>query len=568
MKNLLILMLLCCVACTDTNKVEVRGWTILSDRMENAVATIKAAREYDINQIQLSHQIVMDLMEVRNPTKQKQINELTTLAHQEGIKDVLLWDHSFYGLAYYPDQYKTGPEGTIDLDNPDFWTWFRQDYREMLDMVPDIDGLVLTFIETGARAEKQHSATMKTNGEKLAAVIDAVADIVINERGLKLYVRTFAYNDAEYANTIGAIQHVKNKDIVVMMKETPHDFFLTHPNNRFVGTIPRPTVVEFDAGNEFNGQGVIANTWPEHFVKRWNHHAKQPSVIGYAVRTDRYGNSSVVGTPNEILLYALKTYSADTTTTPEYIYDRFITKKYGAEAVQYIKPAFKLAFDIVTSSLYTLGTNTSKHSWLDYDPYPSSYARSVSGKWITPPVVYVKHDVNREFHYWKDVVEHLAPAALKQVDGPICIEAPYVLDSAWVSGQESMNEAFLRYVMTEKHFGVKQAEKALNLIRQAESVLSEADYNTLYDLFERTLFTARLHEATAMSYWGFRIYRRGKDFQTLWLKEVIGNGLDSMDVMVHELRTYDKKYPAGAWNWKDTVMVNKYRKQISGMFVK
>jgi hypothetical protein len=554
----------CCLACTGTDNLQVRGWNVLSNRTEDAIATIKAAREYDINQIQLSHQIVMDLMEVRNPDKQKQVNELTTLAHQEGIKEVLLWDHSFYGLDYYPDQYKTGPEGTIDLDNSDFWNWFKQDYRDMLQLVPEIDGLVLTFIETGARAEKQYSVALETNEKKLAAVIDAVADVVINEKGLKLYVRTFAYTEAEYANTIGAIQHVKNKDIIVMMKEAPHDFFLTHPNNRFVGLIPRPTVVEFDLGNEYNGQGLIANTWPEHVMKRWNHYVKQPHVIGYAARTDRFGDTRIVGTPNEILLYALKTYTTYTTTTAESIYDHFITQKYGADAVKYVKPAFKQAFDIVTSSLYTLGTSTANHSRLNYDTYHSSYARHVSGKWISPPIVYVGHDVNREFHYWKDVVEHLAPAALKQADGPIRTEAPWALDSAWVSGQESMNEAYLHYVITEKHFGVKQAEKALDWIRQAEGVLTVADYNTLYDLFERTWLTARLHEATAASYWGFRIYCRGHEFQTPWLNEVIGNGLDSMAMLVDELRAYDKKYPIGQWDWKsDTLMVNQYRKQIT-----
>ncbi len=72
---------------------------------------------------------------------------------------------------------------------------------------------------------------------------------------------------------------------------------------------------------------------------------------------------------------------------PRQVYDEFITARYGRAALPHVKAAFKNAFDIVTSSLYTLGTNTANHSKLDYDPYASSYSRSVSGKWIDPPFV-------------------------------------------------------------------------------------------------------------------------------------------------------------------------------------
>ena len=62
----------------------------------------------------------------------------------------------------------------------------------MMDLLPGIDGIVLTFIETGARAERQRSIKMTTNAEKLAAVINAVADVVVGERKLRVYARTFS----------------------------------------------------------------------------------------------------------------------------------------------------------------------------------------------------------------------------------------------------------------------------------------------------------------------------------------------------------------------------------------
>ena len=90
--------------------------------------------------------------------------------------------------------FKTGPGGTIDLDDPAFWACFKDDYRDMLRTAPKIDGLILTFVETGARIEQQHSDVLKTDEEKLAYLVDQIADVVIDEYGMNLYVRDFGYS--------------------------------------------------------------------------------------------------------------------------------------------------------------------------------------------------------------------------------------------------------------------------------------------------------------------------------------------------------------------------------------
>ena len=152
---------------------------------------------------------------MKNKKVSDQINHLTRLAHSENIDEVFVWDHSFYPLSYYPDRFKTGSDGTLDLDNADFWQWYKEDYRRMLDLVPDIDGLILTFIETAAYAEKQHSERMTTPEEKLAAVVNAVADVVIGEREKKLYIRTFAYSEEEYAGIVGCIKYIRNDKVAL-----------------------------------------------------------------------------------------------------------------------------------------------------------------------------------------------------------------------------------------------------------------------------------------------------------------------------------------------------------------
>lgn len=542
----------------------IHGWNILSDNYVDAVKTIDAASTYDINQLQLSHNIIMDLNEIKKPEKQFLVKDLAGRAHEAGIKEVLIWDHTLYNLSYYPAQFKTGPKGTIDLDNPEFWKWLKQDYRDMLRLVPEVDGLVLTFIETGARAENQYSEKLKTGAEKLAAVVDAVAEVVCNEFGKQLYIRTFAYTDAEYKNTIGCISHIKSDKIILMMKETPHDFFLTHPNDKYAGTINRPTLMEFDCGNEFNGQGIIANTWPEYIIKRWSNLIRRANVIGYAARTDRYGDTHLIGTPNEILLYTLKRFTEDNSITADKIYDEFISQKYGKEAIPFLKPAFGMAFNIVTSSLYTLGTNIANHSKMDFDPYKSSYGRHVSGKWLNPPVVNLKHGINKKLNYWTDIIEHLAPARLKAPDEALKVEAPLVIKNKWVTPVEKMNETFLKYIITEKHYGVTIAENALKLIIEAKPVLKKDDYSQIYNLFYRTLLTARLYEATATSYFGYRIYARGSQYRTASLKVTMKKSLEQMLIIASEIERYKEEVPTGQWNWHDdAATARKYHKLIT-----
>jgi hypothetical protein len=544
--------------------VQIRGWNILSDSYEDDIATINASKSYNINHLQLSHDLVMDLQDIRNPERQKLVNDLISRAHQAGIGEVVLWDHALYNLKYYPGEFKTGPEGTINLDNPAFREWFKQDYRDMMKLVPDANGLVLTFIETGARAENQYSEILKTGAEKLASVVDAVAEVICEELGKKLYIRTFAYTDAEYRNTIGCIEHIKNQKVILMMKETPHDFFLTHPNDRYAGTINRPTLMEFDCGNEFNGQGVIANTWPEYIIRRWSDLIRRPNVIGYVARTDRYGDTHIAGTPNEILLYALKRYTEDHLISSDRIYNEFISQKYGRKAVRNLKPAFGLAFEIVTSSLYTLGTNVANHSKMDYDPYKSSYGRHVSGKWIDPPVVKVEHGVNKEFHYWKDIIEHISPARYKIPEAALNVEAPQVVSNNWVTPEEKMNEEYLKYIIEEKSYGVSCAEKAMELVVKAKRSMKESDYNQVYNLFYRTLLTANMYKATATAYFGYRIYARGEGFRTDWLIETVKEALDKMVIIADEIDNYSEQVPRGQWNWRgDAATAREYYDKIT-----
>ncbi len=547
-----------CFAAPLPPDANVRGWTILSDSETDAKVTIEAAKAYEINHIELSHEIVHDLREVKDDKKRDLVNRLTEASHSAGVAEVVVWDHALYRLDYYPAEYRTGPNGTIDLDNPKFWDWLKADYRAMLDRVPKIDGIVLTFIETGARAERQTSAKLKTDEEKLAAVVNAVAEIVIGERKLNLYARTFSYTHAEYDRIVKAV-NLFHPGVRLLMKETPHDFFLTHPNDKYAGVFARPTLMEFDAAGEFNGQGIVAITWPEYMLRRWRDFSRRPHVVGYTARSDRYGDTRLVGRPGEINLYALKRGAEDPQITAEEIYDEFIDRRYGAKAVPGVKAAFRNAFDIVTSSMYTLGTNVANHSALGYDPYASSYVLHVSGKWFDPPVGFVRHGIDREFHYWRDIVNRIAPAFVKTPGSRQWEEVPWVTKAGWITAGEAMDEEYLRYILTEKEHGVALAQQSAAHIEKAKEHLKPADYDALRHHFQHTLLMTRIHRAVASAYYGFRVWARGEGHRSPFVTETTRKGLAEIREVAALIRGYPVKPPVGQWNWnRDADLAERY----------
>jgi hypothetical protein len=555
------------ISCQDSSKDQnlqkVRGWNILAHHKQNAIKALNHAEEYNINHLQLSHKIIMDLKDVRDSARLSLCRNLIQRAHEKGIEEVTVWDHQLYNLDYYPDRFKT-QEGKINLDNPNFWKWVKADYRSMLDSLPNIDGIILTFIETGAHVEDQHSEIMKKEEEKLAALVDTLSKVIIDERNLNLYVRTFAYSMAELKSTLNCIDLIEHPEVRVMTKEVPHDFFLTHPVSWYVKDINKPVLIEFDATHEYHGQGILASIFPQVHMKRLKYYLQFDNVVGYVARTDRYGNTQIIGRPSEINLYALKNVMEDTTLKPETIFEEFIAKHYGEEAIPSIMPAFKNAYDIFTSVYYTLGIHNNSHSRLDY--YQSSYSRHVSGKWTDSPYTYVKHGVNKKFHYWKDVVNHLSPPEYKRSEGTtLAEEVPSVIDSGWVQPKELINRKYLDYLITEKDYGVKLAHESLQKIREAEDMVHDsASYAKLLQTYERTYLTSQLYRGVTKAHFGYRLYCRGEKYRSDELVGIIKEGLEEINEISSEIRNYPHKGPSGQYSWEgDAHRAMEYYKEIA-----
>ena len=551
--------------------VDIRGWNILSDNIDIAEETIYHAKNYNINHLQLSHHLIHNLKEVSDKNKLKKIKHLTTLAHSVGIEKVFIWDHALYKKSYYPSKFFNENTDQLNLDNQDFWRWFREDYKNKLEKIKMIDGIVLTFIETGMRIENQYSKLYPTYAQKFKKLIRELNSVVNLHFEMDLILRTFSYNDSEIENIVKVVNDINDNNIYIMIKESNHDFFITHPPNNLIDIIDhnKRIIVEFDAAHEFSGQGIVASIFPDFHFNKAKYFSKYKNVIGYSIRTDRYGNTSIINNPAEINLHSISKGFLKDYSSSDQVIKTYISKIYGVENIEKLFRIFDESGDIILSSFYTLGLNTARHAKLNFD-YRSIYTRHVSGRWLENPVIYVENGVNKKYHYWKDIVNYLSPKKHKSGEGfykPKSspndsisymilnqLEIPEVINNGWLMPEELMNESFLEDILKEKKWSIKKTEELLSLVHNIKSDLDKKEYEKLERMFDRTLLTVRLRAAVAAVYYGDRIKPR-----TMNVLGIIDENKSEANKIIKELENYSHSYPIGEYNWKkDSELAKKY----------
>lgn len=561
-----------------------RGWNILSSHRENGLKTLDKAVEYGINHIELSHyQLVHDLKDFRKPENREATNFFIDAAHERGIENVYVWDHAFYPLDYYPDRFKVeaqanedfthhttkfegGLQQQLNLDDPKFWQWVYQDYDSLLDLSPNLDGIVLTFIETGSYVIYQHSEKLKTKSEKLAALVDSLGGYFIDQRGLKLTIRTFIYNQFEREIILNALKQIKRDDITVMIKMTPHDWFLTYPYQDYVTDIPFTVVIEYDCGMEYAGENLITNTFSHYFADAFRHYAQFDNVVGYCARTDRFEETAAVGTPGELNLFVLSQLAKDLSTDTDSLTTAFIAQTYGAEVVPLLKPAFDSALSIVLSTFYTLGTHTANHSRLNYHR-KGHYQTHTTGEWFAPDDQYtwIGHDVNKRLHHYKDILNALSFPDYKTDTAGMRKDLSWVVDSAWLSPNEALTPEYYQDILTEKAYSIRLAEEAMKRVEKALPLIPDtAAAQRLYHTFNRTLIVTKERRGTAQAVFGYRLWCKGPKYRTPELQRQIYDGLEETASMLEEIDNYPVHTPLGQWRWqRDRESFDIYYKAIT-----
>ena len=233
-------------------------------------------------------------------------------------------------LEFFPHLVK---EGHICASDP-FWPEFlKVKYRDFFREFPQITGI----ITAPATGESRVSVTSnrctcdRCRAMKKADWFDTILRAMyepIHEAGKTLVVRDFVFNP-EAHKEIGAVMEQLPDDVIISLKNTPHDYYPTFPDNRRIGQAgPHRQWIEYDAMGQYFGWGIAIADLTEDYRRRMTF-AKEKGAEGVIFRTDweSLDGHTAFLTPNKINLYAGALLSCRLDTSHEEICRLYLEKE-------------------------------------------------------------------------------------------------------------------------------------------------------------------------------------------------------------------------------------------------
>ena len=221
-----------------------------------------------------------------------QLRAIVRLGHEAG-KEVFYWHREILCndgvIATFPDL--IGPDGEFDLFGKTYEQLLRYKIGKTFELVPDLDGLVLTLTEA-RYSVLHHSRPDLYPPEKVVAHIGRIFAEELEARGKRFIMRSFGSIAEDYeAFMAGDALLAKEHRFEVETKITPYDFDPFLPDNPFLVKVPGTTLgAECDATGEFLGCGRLLAEQVEEIV-RYVRFARTRGVDRFVIRLDRRGKS-------------------------------------------------------------------------------------------------------------------------------------------------------------------------------------------------------------------------------------------------------------------------------------
>ena len=348
----------------------VLGWILLDTDRDHISEVLAKAADYGVTQVQLSHDLIMDIEQITEDEQRAQmLREITLEAKGYGL-EVVVWAHEFTNNRLSVCFHESDP----------LWQQRRDTYRKAFEIIPELDGIVLMF--GSASPDPWYSfcscddptidfetcrndptgeidipaLELPPAPQRLKLIIDAVADIT-EELDKKLYIRTFIHKPSEMEWVREGLIREKDRQFIGMSKPVPQDFQPYYPNNSLIGAVPgHPHVTEFDLAGEYWGQSQILNPEVEYEVYRFRH-LWEHQGIGAVCRIER-GSHYTINTPNEVNLFAISKLMENPDVSPNEIYQGWFSKQYGIDDTAIaakLKTVLRLSWEAARKRHYVLG---------------------------------------------------------------------------------------------------------------------------------------------------------------------------------------------------------------------
>ncbi len=372
---LLILIASAAVPAFGAKPLQMRVWQFQDYNMDHIKRLIDMAAVRNVNRIQLSHNIVMDVEEpLGSPQLVKDINTICGWAHAKQIK-VDVWTHELNGIPK-----ELMKDGRVDLDDPKTWDFVAGKYDRFFRLCPDVDGLVLTMQETAQSIYHENKVASSITPEKRVAKLIDDMGAVCKRFGKEFFVRTFSYEPQELKYILGGLAECKS-DVVVMSKCVPHDWQPYYPYNPAIGNVGgKRQVVEFDLGHEFTGLSTIPYINID-YMKRHLDYDISKGAIGAVFRVERL-KWRAVDTPNQAVIDVSTKLLSDPSADPHELYRQWLSERYPKDAVPHLYSAFMRTPEVLEKGLFVLGFWVTNHSKLpSYDYAKKSLTGRTTAKW-------------------------------------------------------------------------------------------------------------------------------------------------------------------------------------------
>ena len=468
-KPLLAVCLLVCAGCWSlpaacAEPLPVRGWLVHSPDRAYLERVLEAAARYEVNHLELSHDIVMNVDQiVADPERAKLIEETAKKAAARGIK-TYVWGHELNTRARDLD---LDPDSTAGRA---FWGSRRAAYDKALAACPSLAGVVLMFgsspTEVWGVADGGPFWKGLSQPARVRFVTDQVYAAVVTGRKKELLVRDFNHGPQQLAWLTEALRDYRG--ITVVSKPEPQDFQPFYPLSPALGAVGKtPQILEVDLNGEYWGQGLVPVSQVGYLRGRLRDGVAK-KVTGAVGRIDTYGNTAL-GTPNEINLFALSRLLADPELSEQALYDEWLKKRYGLEprsaAARLLQAILARTFEMAKKTYYTQG-----------------------------------------FWTWKD--QSAVPETAAAIDGGIAGKS----NALWDPEQKARERRLLRpdaevvrAILAEKEEAVALADENVRDLAALRDRLAKEDFADLERRLRLAADVARVYQAIASAYWRTRL---------------------------------------------------------------
>ena len=328
--------------------------------------------------LEVDHQILNHaLRENLNLNRRDYINHVIREAKEAGVdiyfENKELWFSDFV-LKYKKELMQA--DGTICPSNP-FWyeEFLPYKYKELFLALPDLAGIICSIGTGEARLAISNTFACGCERCKNLDPVEWYKNMIMamykpfKDAGKKLIIRDFIYTKAEQERFQKAFIDMP-EEIILSLKNTPHDFYPTFPDNPLMGHVgSHPQITEYDVNGQFFGWGVQPSAMLSD-IKRRLRYGKEHQVTGFLARTDWEGvqDWTCFDNLNMVNLYAIAAYAENENTSEEEIYLRWLQGEHMLDerlSPGQLKTCVQTVKEIMEETWPIGGTH---HSLSEWDP--------------------------------------------------------------------------------------------------------------------------------------------------------------------------------------------------------